>query len=45
MKLVKLKDLFDIRIGVNLVFSNCNLDNNGIPFVSRTKKIMVFVDM
>ncbi|WP_284928612.1 restriction endonuclease subunit S [Candidatus Phytoplasma sp. AldY-WA1] len=38
MKLVKLKDLFDIQIGVNLVFSNCDLDNNGIPFVSRTEK-------
>lgn len=38
MKLVKLKDLFNIKRGVNLVFSNCNLDNNGIPFVSRTEK-------
>ncbi|MBP5836281.1 restriction endonuclease subunit S [Candidatus Phytoplasma meliae] len=38
MKLVKLKDLFEIKRGVNLIFSNYTLDNNGIPFVSRTGK-------
>ena len=34
--IVKVKDLFDIKYGVNLELNKCELDSNGINFVSRT---------
>ena len=36
--MVKVKDYFDLKYGVNLEFSNMEEDSNGIPFVARTEK-------
>lgn len=38
MKLIKLREYFEIKYGVNLEFQNMKLCNKGIPFVSRTEK-------
>ncbi|OGH06504.1 MAG: hypothetical protein A2W22_06075 [Candidatus Levybacteria bacterium RBG_16_35_11] len=36
--MVKVKEYFDIKYGVNLEFSNIEKDPRGIPFVARTEK-------
>jgi len=36
--MVKVKDYFDLKYGVNLEFFNMEEDSKGIPFVARTEK-------
>ena len=36
--MVKVKDYFDLKYGVNLEFLNMTEDTKGIPFVARTEK-------
>jgi hypothetical protein len=43
MKTVLIDSLFDITMGSNLELNAQIVDNQGINFVSRTEKIMVFL--
>ena len=43
--MVKISDLFDVVYGCNLELSRLEEDESGIPFVSRTSKIMVYLVM
>lgn len=38
MKLVKISDIFDVKYGVNLALNQCEQQDGGIPFVSRTSE-------
>lgn len=38
MKLVELKNVFEVRNGVNLALNKLSVSDHGIPFVSRTSK-------
>lgn len=38
MRLVELKNVFEVRYGVNLALNKLSVSDHGIPFVSRTSK-------